>query len=467
MLQYRPKNNVIVDTETGEIYSSSVKPKFQGLSYEDYRATFKKNKSVRFIKPMKAQELIDDKLEAILSSEDTVAEKKWDGHRTLMYTSKEANRIFSGRVSDASNWFSENTDQVPHIRDTIRVNLAGTVLDAEITLPIQNCTCRDVQGVTGALPDTALKTQIERGFAELNAFDILYYKGLNVQHFPYWKRKMYLLQAVNEFNVPFIKMCTIFATKNIAVKLAKLWKSYDKELGELLEMHLQLVPSYRDLFNKMIEEGDEGIILKNLFCKYKQGVSKDFVKMKGHNTYDCIIMGYEDPTEAFDGKTDLKDWKYWKDSNGDIYTSYEEAQESEYSILPVTKFYALNWIGALYIGVWKTYTREELSRNKKLNDEVYRIAESLGDFTIMEDDYTVSILYQVGRCSGLDDETRDEISKHKKQYLGAVIEVEAQKIINGKTGSLQHPRMKDWRPDKNSEECSFDAHVRKYDEEDN
>ena len=416
---------------------------------------------------MKAEELIGDKLDAVLEDENTVAEKKWDGHRGNLQVTKLANRIFSRNISKETGWFSENSDQMPHIRDTVRVELAGTVLDGEVTLPIENCSCRDVQSVTGALPETALKNQIERGFAELNAFDILYYKGLNVQHFPYWKRKIYLWKAIKEFNVPFIKMCHIYVLPRMKERLTELWLEYDRKatLTGLLN-YLVEVESYDKLFKDMLAKGDEGIILKNMNCKYQQKTSKDFVKMKGHNVYDCIIMGYEEPTREFDGKTNLKDWKYWESYEHDIFTDGIPESYPEDECAPVTKFYALGWVGALYIGVW---VERHLQYFIDTYGEGYekQLAKRIKDGFVREGDKHHWELFKVGRCSGLDDETRQEISEHRKQYLGAVIEVEAQKIINGKTGSLQHPRFKDWRPDKNSEECTFNAHVRKYDEEDN
>lgn len=462
------KDNCIVDDKTGEVYSNSVAPRFKGWKYNDYRNQFKTNKHVRFLHPMKAVEFLGDVLEEVLSSNLTVAEKKWDGHRGLMQMSVTANRVFSRNISKETGWFSENSDQMPHIRDYADADLAGTIIDGEVTLPIKNCTCRDVQSVTGALPETALENQKKKGFAELNAFDILYYKGLNVQHFPYWKRKLYLWKVVTQLDAPFIKFCSIYCVPGVKELLIQRWKEYDllssKEIKKV-EKFLVEVDSYKELYKSMIEQGDEGIILKNMDCLYEQKVSWDFVKMKSHHTYDCVIMGYEEPTKEFNGKTELDQWQYWYHPESDSCWegTNEFSNPDECSSIPVTKLYYKNWIGAIHFGVWKQVDKDSGSK-----EELAKVDDTLkkyGEFAVSEDKYCYYYLEWVGRCAGLDDATREEISKHRDNYLGAVIEVEAQKIINKKTGSLQHPRFIQFRPDKDSEECTFEAHIRRYEED--
>lgn len=461
------KNKTLLDDETKEVYSDNVTPKFQGLMYDDYRRAYKKDKSIRYLTPMKAEELMGDDLEVVINDPDTIAEQKWDGHRALNFFTETSNRIFSRNVSKQTNWFSENSDQMPHIRDTVRVNIKDSVIDGEITLPIENCSCREVQSVTGALPETALKNQLEKGFAIFNAFDILYYKGVNVQHMPYWKRKVYLWKVISETCVPFIVMCPIYATQSCMEKLRDLWMEYDPETSKNgLLGAIKVVEDYKSLYKNMIEREYEGIILKNIYCEYEQKRSKNFVKMKGHNTYDCIIMGYEEPTKDFDGKTDLKEWQFWESYEGGIYTKGLPENQNMDECRPVTKFYAMGWIGAIHIGVWKrkplqTFIDEfgEKGYRKELDKMI-----KAGTLMMAEDNNYYELV-KVGRCAGLDDETRAEISNHKEQYLGAVVEVEAQKIINNKTGSLQHPRFLQFRPDKESEECTFETHIRRYGED--
>ena len=119
-------------------------------------------------------------------------------------------------------------------------------------------------------------------------------------------------------------------------------------------------------------------------------------------------MGYDDPTRDYTGK-ELATWEHYEGKD------------------PVTKFYAMRWIGAIIFGVWKD-----------------------------------GKLVEVGRTSGMDEATRQLISESKEEYLGQVIEVEAQGLIDKSKGSLQHPRFVCFRNDKSSEQCTFEAHIREY-----
>jgi ATP-dependent DNA ligase len=419
----------LVDSETGELLGITT-PSFQGLKRENYIKD-----GVKFLEPMTAQELEHEEIDEYITTNLTVAEEKFDGHRALNHLTEYGNRLFSRRVSKESGWFSENTDQVPHIRDTqVTPALYGTVLDNEALLPVEGCSCREMQSVMGALPETAIKNQLERGFAYMNCFDILYYCGTNIQAMPYWRRKLYEYKVIKAINSPYIKFCHLYMTMNVYNTITELWKA-NKAYDEGIMEYVHIVPSYEDLFRDFLKEGKEGLILKNIYSRYEQKRSKSFIKMKAHRMYDVVIMGYEEPTMLYDGKT-LREtgvWGFWADAEdesqivtGDM--SGEDAEEQ--GLIPVTKFYARDWIGAIKFGVWK---------NGKL--------------------------VEVGQTSGLDDALRDEISKNRDKYIGRVIEVEAQHIINKETGSLQHPRFVQFRDDKNSEKCTFNDHIRRYGED--
>ncbi len=406
----RNLNNIIVDKgsiidkDTGEILGVT-SPKFSNWDYVKYLEEFNKTKEVRFLEPMTAQELDEDKLQKHLAENRVVGEQKFDGHRGLLFITSKGNRIFSRRVSKQTGWYAENTDCMPHIRDiVVPEDLYGTVIDGEILLPIENCSCRQVQSVTGALPETAIKYQLENGFAYLCAFDILYYKGINIQKMPLWKRKVYLWKVLLRIKSDFISTCTLYCNQETMDYLKFKWKEYGAD-QELIDS-LVLVHDFEQQFREFLKEGKEGLIIKDIEGIYEQKRSKAFVKMKAHKTYDVVIMGYEEPTREYTGK-ELDTWEFYE---GDT---------------PVTKYYYNNWIGAVIFGVWKD-----------------------------------GKLVEVGRTSGMDEETRRLLSENREKYLGQVIEVEAQGIINKDTGSLQHPRFICMRPDKSSEMCTFEAHIR-------
>lgn len=420
-------NGSIIDKDTGEILGV-ISPKFLKWDYAMYAEEFNNTKELRFLEPMTAQELDEDKLQKHIAGNRVVGEQKFDGHRGLVFITSKGNRIFSRRVSKQTGWYAENTDCMPHIRDiVVPEDLYGTVIDGEILLPVENCTCRQVQSVTGALPETAIKYQLENGFAYLSAFDILYYKGINIQRMPLWKRKLYLWEVLLGIKSDFIHMCTLYCNQDTMDYLKFKWEEYGAD-QELIDS-LVLVHDFEQQFRQFLKEGKEGLIIKDIEGIYEQKRSKAFVKMKAHKTYDVVIMGYDEPTREYTGK-ELKTWMYWEVP----YTStpvegmyYEDSLKND-EYIPVTKYWAKEWIGAVIFGVWKD-----------------------------------GKLIEVGRTSGMDEETRQLLSENREEYLGQVIEVEAQGIINKETGSLQHPRFIQFRPDKSSEMCTFQAHIREED----
>ena len=375
-------NNCLVNIETGEIITNELTPRFNNYDYSNW-----KEDGIRFLEPMTAYECEKDNI----PEENFIAEEKLDGHRALLFITPKGNRLFSRRISKKTGWFAENTDSLPHIRDfKISNEFYGTVLDGEITMPTG--VFADVQGVTGALPETALQNQIEKGFAIINVFDILYYKGLNVQSFPLWERKKLLKKVVEAIDNPCIKEIISFATPETC-------RNYP-------ELSLTCVNSFRDLLEKMWEEGKEGLIIKDLNAKYEQKRSKSFLKLKEIQTYDVVIMGYQPPTREFTGKTDLDKWEYWEGNE------------------PVTKPYAKGWIGAIGFGVYKD-----------------------------------GKLIKVGEAKGITEEDLEYIKNNSKKLIGTVIEVKAQGILDKETGTLRHPRFSRFRPDYDPYKCTFNKHI--------
>ena len=68
-------------------------------------------------------------------------------------------RAFSRRMSTKSNWYSENTDSMPHLRDIDIPELAGTILDGEMKL--DNRPFGEVSGLLNCTWDEAQKRQSE------------------------------------------------------------------------------------------------------------------------------------------------------------------------------------------------------------------------------------------------------------------------------------------------------------------
>lgn len=404
----------IVNTKTGLVLGS-INPKFEKWGEVEYRDAVCRDE-LKLIEPMTATELDD------VDYSDKIAEEKFDGHRCVLYFTKRGVRAFSRRISKKTGYYNENTDQIPHIRDIITsIDMEGTILDGEIIIPVEGCNCRKVQSVLGAKPPKAIDFQLQNGFAILNAFDIIYYKGKPMHNQPLHKRKEALISAIKEIKSPFIKLAPMYCTEQVLKKV--------KGVSTVLPKHLNLVDSYDDLYSSFTRRGKEGLMVKGIYNIYEFKRTKYFIKMKPHLTFDVVITGYLPPDKIYEGKT-LREkgyWDYWEDTDTkDIICRTITLKEAdEKGLVPVTKYYAYGWIGSIVFSVWRD-----------------------GE------------LYEIGHTSGFDEKIREEITNKADKYIGQVIEVEAQCIINKETGTLQHPRFIQFRPDKSSEMCTFEAHIR-------
>lgn len=464
-MNYKVKNNSIIDADTGEIIADT-SPKFLGWTRKEYEQS-----NIKYLIAQEATTLRDDILEVIIANpENYLIEEKYDGHRGVSQFTEEAIRVFSRNISKKTDWFSENTDQLPHIRDfKFPKELLGTVLDSEVLVDVPNCDCRVVQSVTGSLPDKAVKWQEEHEFAYLSVFDILYYKGYLVANLPLWKRKLILANVLEKLDPKIfrfapiglsneeklVRKCSIYLEENNHFKPFK-----DLKLEPLLDK-LYIVEDLVDYYKKTIGQGKEGLMLKPMDGAYLYTRGLNYLKMKPELTFDVVITGYEDPEHFFEGKT-LREggtWSYWEyaDKEGVFIEEELTAEEAnEKGFLAITKFTYMNWIGAVTFGVWKYYTWEYLSEN--FGD--IGIETMLDNGELIDTDVNGGkILIDVGKTSGMNEDIRKKLSENMFENLGSVIEVKAQRIIDPNTGSLQHPRFSMFRPDKNSESCTFEAHL--------
>ena len=361
---------------------------FENYQYDDYVRDFHETKEIRFLEPMTAKEF-KDKLEDV--NDVYLAEEKLDGHRATCYITSKGNRFFSRRISKKTGWYAENTDCLPHLRDLDRKGLEGTILDGELTMPTG--VFADVQGVTGALPEKAIQNQKEKGWAVFNAFDILYYKGKNIQAFPLWKRKIYLFKVICELACANIVFHPVYVVGALFSDNFKLFNS-------------TVVSNYKVLLDEVWGRGGEGLILKDINARYEQKRSKSFLKVKDCIYRDVVVMGYDEPTRDFDGKTELEDWQFWIEED------------------PVTKPYYYGWVGAIRCGVYKD-----------------------GE------------LIEVVSLKGFTDDEQWHIRENREKLLGTVLEVKAHQVSDKELGTLRHPRFSRWRPDKTADMCQWEEHV--------
>lgn len=126
-----------------------------------------------------------------------------------------------------------------------------------------------------------------------------------------------------------------------------------------------------------------------------QPYGKGWTKVKREARYDVIVMGYEEPKPVSVKKGDAE--------------------------ATPTKFALNSWIGAIQFG--------QLVGGK---------------------------LTYMGRCSGMDEAVRKEVSENRDAFLGRVMEISAQERFP-KTGKFRHPRFERWRDgEKLAEDCVYD-----------
>lgn len=430
---------------------------------------------IKGYEPMTAKELdTDEAQDEKFSDGDYIIEEKFDGTRALLYflsqqTVDENNeingsvgfcRMFSRRVSKKTGFYVENTDSVPHIREIDVPDLGGTIIDGEVF--IDGLPFREVASTLNCLWDKAVERQIDKGFVTFHAFDILFYRGIDLRKFPLEKRKYYLHVVIEECGSPYVKEVPYhwcgknnnfddFYTEANKITGDFSFDQYCDELEEQKDTYPHLYECWksnldhitpRAYYELVVSTGGEGVMLKPKSGKYLHKRGWEYSKVKKFLTRELIVIGFSDPTKEYTGK-EVKKWAYWVEKStgkkvlGNFYgdTKYE----------PVTKNYYYNQVGNLLLGVIiKNDDYEALAKNKR--GEIY---ESYDDGTH---------LMLVCESSGFDDETREYFTNNRDRVEGTVVEVKANEIFRD-SGKLRHPRYLRMRYDKSAEECTWENHI--------
>lgn len=418
----------------GDILSSNLAPKYEGLTMDDMEGI------VPYVEVMSAYEYADldnKELRQILRGELTVAEKKIDGHRGVTYLPEGA-RLFSKRISK-TGWFTENSDQMPHLRDIkVPPHLLGSVVDGEVGLIHDFFESKDVQSITGSKPVNALAAQVgETGPAVLNIFDVVYYGETRVASCPGWVRKIFAFSLVSKLDNPYIVFSPLYATPMAKIALLQRVVDFNNKYMILSQTELKAFEAgivctkdYSQLFQTMLAEGSEGIMVKDLTLPYVEKESKAYIKMKGKATFDVIVTGTEPPTKEYTSEKrneDSSEWDFWEDKlKRKIQKTLTMEEGRNKKLTPISKPYFNGWIGAITYGVMRE-----------------------------------GKLIEVGRTSGMTDYDRERLTALGKKIVGKVIEVEAQGIIDPLRGTLRHPRYIQDREDKNAKDCTWERHLRK------
>ena len=354
--------------------------------------------------PMTAKELdTEDKQEEAFNNSNNYVEEKFDGTRALVYFFEDYARVFSRRISKKTGFYVENTDSVPHIRD-IETTLCDTILDGEMFIPSQGFQVSSA--VMNCKYDKAIERQEELGFQVFHAFDILFYKGIDLRDKPLRLRKVYLRIAIAEINSPYVVCVDYFTCKGVESK----------------QYYLDIV-----------SRGGEGVIIKPKDGLYLHKRGWEYSKIKSFLTREMILLGFTEPTREYTGKAP-KDWEYYEDD------------------IPVTRHYYFNQVGNMKLGVLLSDSElESIPKNKR--GEVLK--PSNFDLCIDDEDWNVMIVCE---CGGYSDEEREYFTEHQDELLGSTVEVKANGVMKD-SGRLRHPRFLRMRDDKAPESCIWKDHI--------
>jgi len=310
--------------------------------------------------------------EIMKDNSDYIAEEKIDGNHYLSIQG----RFFSTHIGDTGIPI-EKTAQLIHLNEALNniPNLGYTILDGEIFYP--GWKSNNVTSITGSSPEEAIaKQQRDNKWLYYAVFDILRLPdGRWLLNQPWYVRR----KILEDFQHALSTACPRIIVNPFVVN------------------------NKQQFLDKILEQGREGIVLKNIKGIYICGKKPqwNWIKYKTEIEDDVIIIGFDPPTREYTGKN-LENWPYWE--NGE----------------PVSKYYAQNLIGAIVMGKY----------NKK------------GE------------LIRVGTCSGMTEDERRMFTQNPQVFIGKVAHICAMEITQ--SGAYRHPSFVRIHPDKNPYECIID-----------
>lgn len=225
--------------------------------------------------PAKARTKLPDNLES-----GFVAEEKLDGSRYLLYIGCDPygrsrhhetfNTLLSRRESSKDGLFVDKSRNLPHITEHPFFGLTYTVLDGEVTLPGQDFYV--LNGIMNSLPEASAAAQEKHGRVIFNVFDVLRIDGKDVTDKPFGERRIVLECIMRD------------AQAHRAMRYMNLLPQFEHP--------------FEEHFRRIVENGGEGLIIKNLDSPYGKGWSK----MKKSHDISCVVMGYKPGKGKYEGQ---------------------------------------------------------------------------------------------------------------------------------------------------------------------
>lgn len=199
-------------------------------------------------------------------SHDIMAQTKYDGERTLIHFNHGNVWMTTRRISKKTGKYNEVQTK---IRNLPNLDIDYTVIDCET----YSNTWNDIVGILHSLQDRAyeLQSNVEVKFA---CFDLVYYNGQSLINVDYGRRFVALTEFLKNVLIPIDNRFHL-------VRFTKV-NSYEEAL------------QFKD---KMIEEGYEGCVLKDLSKGYYDKLFT--MKMKKIYTVDCVVYDYQKGTGKY------------------------------------------------------------------------------------------------------------------------------------------------------------------------
>jgi len=318
------------------------------------------------------------------------AQPKIDGVRYMLHKDMRGMvRIYSRGTSVKTGLPVDKTNQLLHIAQEAFEHLPyGTILDGEVCSPAgRRTTFKDVTRYTGATEEKSQRLQRVEGYLRFAAFDILAYDGKLIGRNERQDDRLRWLQQVLDPSC----FVHIFALETAYTEQEK-----------------------REMREKAVEEGWEGLILKDTCAIYEPKRNKAWIKDKFIEEYDVVFMGVQDARAESVKK-------------GDNYAT-------------PTRLAADGLIGAIIFGQYIPVS--SITDFSKTRGEPELIAGQS------------CLLTELGRTSGFDDGMRMSITLEADRFARerAVFTIRAQ-MQYGDTNALREPRFDRWRPDKSHHEC--------------
>lgn len=250
-----------------------------------------------------------DKVNSCIHSDEYFAQRKWDGASYMFTKDSDGNMgLYSRAISKKTGFFSEKSENVPHIMKQLAKLPNETVVIGEIAYP--DGISSNTTEIMGCLPEKAAKRNAEKPI-HYYIFDILFYDG------------------------------ECLHTKPAIYRVTKLYSIFKElELESDTVHYVDFVTGGDEIqgfLSQILAEGGEGIVLKKKMAKYEIDGSRpawNTIKIKQQTTCDVVVTGTVAPTKEYLGKY-AEDYPY-RDEEGN----------------PVNRLWYHGWINAFEIGLY-------------------------------------------------------------------------------------------------------------------